>query len=238
MTTVPSVGTNPSTSSNGGTSALSSFSANFDNFLTLLTKQLQYQDPMSPLDTNQFTQQLVEFTSVEQQIQTNQKLDSLLSVQSDNQAMAALSFLNNVVEAQSDQVMLQDGSAPISYDLSDTAKTATLVITDQNGETIKTMPVDSSAGTHELTWDGTDKNGNTVDDGVYNISVEAVDDDGAQLAVTTGTRGKVDAVQRIDGEFHLSIGDLDVPLSKVGSVRSATTNTAGDDSGTDDADQT
>jgi flagellar basal-body rod modification protein FlgD len=235
MTTVPGVGTNPGTSSNGGTSALSSFSANFDNFLTLLTKQLQYQDPLSPLDTNQFTQQLVEFTSVEQQIQTNQKLDSLLSVQSDNQAMAALSFLNNVIEAQSDQVMLQNGSAAISYDLSSDAKTATLVVTDQNGGTVKTMSVETSAGTHDLTWDGTDRNGNKVDDGVYNISVQAVDDDGAQLAVTTGTRGKVDAVQRINGEFHLSIGDLDVPLSKVGSVRSAAADAAGDGSNADQA---
>ena len=220
---VSGVGTNTGTSSNGGTSALSSFSNNFDNFLTLLTKQLQYQDPLSPLDTNQFTQQLVEFTSVEQQIETNQKLDSLLGVQSDNQAMAALSFLNNVIEAQSDQVMLQDGSAQISYDLSSDAETATLVIKDADGQTVRTIPLsDTKTGTHDLTWDGKDQNGNQLDDGVYDISVQAVDSDNVQLAVTTGTRGKVDAVQRIDGEFHLSIGDLDVPLSKVGSVRSPT----------------
>lgn len=223
MTTVNGVGTNTGTSSNGGTNALSSFSNNFDNFLTLLTKQLQYQDPMSPLDTNQFTQQLVEFTSVEQQIETNQKLDSLLGVQSDNQAMAALSFLNNVIEAQSDQVMLQDGSAQMSYDLSSDAETATLVIKDADGQTVRTIPLsDTKTGTHDLTWDGKDQNGNQLDDGVYDISVQAVDDKNVQLAVTTGTRGKVDAVQRIDGEFHLSIGDLDVPLSKVGSVRSPT----------------
>ncbi|QEX18277.1 basal-body rod modification protein FlgD [Hypericibacter terrae] len=223
MTTVNGVGTNTGTSSNGGTNALSSFSNNFDNFLTLLTKQLQYQDPLSPLDTNQFTQQLVEFTSVEQQIETNQKLDSLLGVQSDNQAMAALSFLNNVIEAQSDQVMLQDGSAQISYDLSSDAETATLVIKDADGQTVRTIPLsDTKTGTHDLTWDGKDQNGNQLDDGVYDISVQAVDDKNVQLAVTTGTRGKVDAVQRIDGEFHLSIGDLDVPLSKVGSVRSPT----------------
>ncbi|MGH6879552.1 flagellar hook assembly protein FlgD [Hypericibacter sp.] len=223
MTTVNGVGTNTGTSSNGGTNALSSFSKNFDNFLTLLTKQLQYQDPMSPLDTNQFTQQLVEFTSVEQQIETNQKLDSLLGVQSDNQAMAALSFLNNVIEAQSDQVMLQDGSAQISYDLSSDAQTATLVIKDADGQTVRTIPLDDTkTGSHDLTWDGKDQKGNQLDDGVYDISVQAVDDKNVQLAVTTGTRGKVDAVQRIDGEFHLSIGDLDVPLSKVGSVRSPT----------------
>ena len=222
MTTVNGVGTNTGTSSNGGTSALSSFSKNFDNFLTLLTKQLQYQDPMSPLDTNQFTQQLVQFTSVEQQIQTNQKLDSLLSVQSDNQAMAALSFLNNVIEAQSDQAVLQNGSADITYDLSSDAQTATLVIKDADGQTVRTMPVDTTKGSHELIWDGKSQNGTKLDDGVYDISVQAVDDKNVQLAVTTGLRGKVDAVQRIDGEFHLSVGNLDVPLSKVGSVRSPT----------------
>jgi flagellar basal-body rod modification protein FlgD len=217
-----STATASATSSNGGVSALSSFSKNFDNFLTLLTKQLQYQDPLSPLDTNQFTQQLVQFTSVEQQIQTNQKLDSLITVQSDNQAMAALSFLNNVIEAQSDQAMLQNGSADITYDLSSGAETASLVIKDANGETVRIMPVDTTTGSHELTWDGKDQKGNQLPDGVYDISVQAVDGQGAQLAVTTGLRGKVDAVQRINGEFHLSVGDLDVPLSKVGSVRSAT----------------
>lgn len=222
MTTVNGVGTSTGTSSNGGTNALSSFSDNFDNFLTLLTKQLQYQDPLSPLDTNQFTQQLVEFTSVEQQIETNQKLDSLLGVQSDNQAMAALSFLNNVIEAQSDQVMLQDGTADISYDLSSDASTASLVIKDANGVTVRTIPLDTTTGTHDVTWDGKDQKGSQLNDGVYDISVAAVDEDGAQLAVTTAIRGKVDAVQRIDGEFHLSVGDLDVPLSKVGSVRSPT----------------
>src|SRR5512143_1864682 len=192
MTTVNGVGTNTGTSSNGGTNALSSFSNNFDNFLTLLTKQLQYQDPMSPLDTNQFTQQLVEFTSVEQQIETNQKLDSLLGVQSDNQAMAALSFLNNVIEAQSDQVMLQDGSAQMSYDLSSDAETATLVIKDADGQTVRTIPLsDTKTDTHDLTCDGKDQNGNQLDDGVYDISVQAVDDKNVQLAVTTGTRGKV-----------------------------------------------
>ena len=222
MTTVNGVGSNTGTSSNGGTSALSGFADNFDNFLTLLTKQLQYQDPLSPLDTNQFTQQLVQFTSVEQQIETNSKLDSLLAVQSDNQAMAALSFLNNVIEAQSDQAVLQNGSADITYDLSSDAQTATLVIKDANGNTVRTMPVETTTGSHELTWDGKDQSGHQLDDGVYDISVQAVDDNDVQLAVTTGLRGKVDAVQRIDGEFHLSVGDLDVPLSKVGSVRSAT----------------
>jgi len=110
------------------TSALSGFADNFDNFLTLLTKQLQYQDPLSPLDTNQFTQQLVQFTSVEQQIETNSKLDSLLAVQSDNQAMAALSFLNNVNRGAERPGGAAERLGDITYDLSSDAQTATLVI--------------------------------------------------------------------------------------------------------------
>lgn len=219
MTVSSATATTAATSSNGSSSALSSFSDNFDNFLTLLTKQLQYQDPLSPLDTNQFTQQLVQFTSVEQQIKTNQKLDQLLTVQSDNQAMAALSFLNNVVEAASDQAVLQNGQAEITYDISGDAETASLVITDENGDTVRTIPVETAAGSYSLTWDGKDGSGNQLPDGIYGIELRAVDADNALVAATTGIRGKVEGVQKIDGEFNLSVGDLQIPLSKVSAVR-------------------
>ncbi|MFZ5789667.1 MAG: flagellar hook assembly protein FlgD [Pseudomonadota bacterium] len=223
MTVSSATATTAATGSHGSNSALSSFSSNFDNFLTLLTKQLQYQDPLSPLDTNQFTQQLVQFTSVEQQIQTNQKLDQLLTLQSDNQAMAALSFLNNVVEAASDRAVLQNGRAEITYDLSGDAATASLIITDENGNPVRTIPAETAAGAHDYVWDGTDGSGNQLPDGVYGVELRAVDGDNALVAATTGIRGKVEGVQKIDGEFNLSIGALQIPLSKVSAVRTPST---------------
>ena len=95
----------------------SSLAETFDTFLTLLTTQLQYQDPLDPMDTNEFTSQLVEFTGVEQAISTNKKLDSLISLQTDMQLNNAVGYIGKTVSADSIMLMLQDGQSTITYDL-------------------------------------------------------------------------------------------------------------------------
>src|SRR5581483_4459363 len=94
-------------SSSNPTNALQDLSGNYQNFLTLLTTQLQNQDPLSPMDTSQFTQQLVEFSSVEQQINTNSKLDQMIGLQSTANAYGAVGFVGTTVAADSDQMPLQ-----------------------------------------------------------------------------------------------------------------------------------
>lgn len=128
MTTTPPVGTTntanttgaSSGSGSGGLSA--SIGADYNNFLTLLTTQLKHQDPLSPMDTTQFVQQLVQFSQVEQSITTNKKLDSLISLSGNNQAVGALGYIGKTIESNGDTGTLADGSARFTYTLGTEAK--------------------------------------------------------------------------------------------------------------------
>src|SRR5918911_3460789 len=90
---------------------------NFDTFLKLLTTQIKNQDPLQPLDSNQFTQQLVQFSQVEQAINTNDKLSSLVTLQSTNQMVNSLSLVDRTIEFTGDTAPLSNGQAKWSYTL-------------------------------------------------------------------------------------------------------------------------
>jgi flagellar basal-body rod modification protein FlgD len=195
--------------------SLASLSETFDNFLLLLTKQLEHQDPLSPLDTNQFTQQLVAFTGVEQQIAMNRKLDDLISLQLGNHAIGALSFMNTSVEAASDQIWMADGAATVTYDLSRQAELAQLVIRNESGQIVRTVDLPTQSGPSSYEWDGTDDSGADLPAGIYQIDVVAVDEEGAPIAASTGFRGTVTGVALDGGDISLSIGDLIIPIGKV-----------------------
>jgi flagellar basal-body rod modification protein FlgD len=200
-------------------SATKSLTETFDNFLTLLTKQLQYQDPLSPMDTNEFTSQLVQYTEVEQSIDTNQKLEDLLALQNSNQAMAAMSFLGTTIEAESNDINLSDGSATFEYEMDSATTGTTISILDSTGKLVRVVTGESAAGTHSYTWDGTDGNGVALEDGVYSIQVTGSDLDGESVDITTRAVGKVSGVEVRNGQVLLSIGALQIPLEDVHAVR-------------------
>jgi flagellar basal-body rod modification protein FlgD len=200
-------------------SATKSLTETFDNFLTLLTKQLQYQDPLSPMDTNEFTSQLVQYTEVEQSIDTNQKLEDLLALQNSNQAMAAMSFLGTTIEAESNDINLSDGSAIFEYETDSATTGTTISILDSTGKLVRVVTGESAAGTHSYTWDGTDGNGVALEDGVYSIQVTGSDLDGESVDITTRAVGKVSGVEVRNGQVLLSIGALQIPLEDVHAVR-------------------
>lgn len=187
----------------------------FDNFLMLLTTQLQNQDPLSPLDTNQFTEQLVQFSGVEQSIRTNDKLDDLIALQSGNQMSAAVGYIGKSVKAESSRLSLQDGQATIVYGLAENAATTSIVISDDAGRTLRVLAGETTAGLKELTWDGTDGLGNDQPDGIYNLQVNALDAEGQLISVATGVIGRVTGIELVDNELLLEIGDLLLPLDKV-----------------------
>lgn len=195
-----------------------SLSDTFDNFLLLLTTQLKNQDPLDPMDSAKFTDQLVSFSGVEQQIKTNDKLDQLLSGQTTNQAAQAVGFLGKDITAEGDKVGLSNGSATVSYDLAKAADKVEILLTDSTGKTVRRVAGPTEAGSHVLTWDGTDDYGNTVADGSYTVQVRATDADGNTVDATTYTSGTVTGLQTIDGAMQLMVGDTPVSLDKVTSI--------------------
>ena len=174
----------------------------------LLTTQLQNQDPLEPLDPNQFTEQLVQFSEVEQSIATNKKLDDLIQLQSDNQLNSAVSYIGKTAEFVSDQLMLSNGSALISYGLDSRAESTQISIVDSNGRTVRVLDGETASGRHEIVWDGKDGTGADLADGVYSFSVAAVDEEGETVGSVAATTGKVTGVEIVDGVATLIMGDL------------------------------
>ena len=117
-------------------SASQTLSADMNTFLTLLTTQLKYQDPLDPMDTAEFTNQLVQYSSVEQAIQTNEKLDSLLSMNIQNLGAQAVSYIGKVAQVLGDVMPLQDGQAKAAYTLDKDVQSVTIIVKDLTGKVV------------------------------------------------------------------------------------------------------
>jgi flagellar basal-body rod modification protein FlgD len=196
----------------------SSLAQNFENFLALLTTQLQNQDPLEPLDSTQFTTQLVQFASVEQQIGQNARLDEIVKIQGGSQAVSAVSFLDNVVEAFGSTGVLKDGSAGYTYSLPTAAQKTTITIRNEAGDIVRTVEGETEAGKHTLTWDGKNDQGVQLADGKYSITVTATGESQTPITATTGIIGKVTGVTVEDGQLVLDLGGVTVKVTDVLSV--------------------
>ena len=195
-----------------------SLASDFNTFLRLLTTQLQNQNPLEPMKTQEFTNQLVQFAGVEQQIKSNDKLSELIALQDEGKVGSAVGFLGKRVEAAGEQLVVQEGRANFGVTLDSEAATATVTIADATGAAVKTLGVPTGAGHHKITWDGTDDNGQPVDDGVYTISLTAVDPNNKTVTGQTTTIGEVTGFEQQDGQMMLNLGDVDVALDDIRAV--------------------
>lgn len=199
--------------------SLVSFSKDFDSFLLLLTQQLKNQDPLKPMDATEFTTQLVQFTSVEQQIRQNQNLESMITLQHSTLVSSMVSYLGKTVDTVGSTTLLTDGAAAISYTLPAQAKTVMLEITNGAGEVLRSAEVEKTKGDHIFNWDGKSNAGTLLPDGAYNVKFTAVDGVGNPIAVGTSSSGKVTNVEIENGLIILTVGSVKIPLSEVKSVR-------------------
>lgn len=207
-----------STSTTGSTAQTDAVSLGNDmqTFLTLLLTQLQNQDPTSPMDVNQFTQQLVQFSQIEQQIKQNDKLDSILSMLSSQQSSDALQYIGQEVQAVGDTNYLEDGKASWSYGVPDGASSVTLNVYDSEDNLVYTQQGDTSDGRHDFDWNGVTKNGQQMEDGgEYRLEVVAKDSSGKTLDADVLVRGVVTAVETYDGQPYLIVGQLGIKPSEV-----------------------
>jgi flagellar basal-body rod modification protein FlgD len=221
MTTVSSVGSNTATSAT--TQDSTKLGQDFNQFLTLLTTQLQNQDPLSPMDSTQFTNQLVAFSGVEQQIKGNQLLTSLLSSQTLNMTALGVSFIGKNVEVAGKEFQAKAGaSTTLTYEMPSKAETGTISITDDKGVVVYSANAELSAGVHSFTWNGKDKNGQAVPAGKYTIKVGAIDAEKTALNVSTYVPGYVSSLETAnDGSLVLDVSGTKVPLSDVRKISAA-----------------
>jgi flagellar basal-body rod modification protein FlgD len=194
--------------------AQKSLSGNFETFLTLLTTQLKNQDPLSPMDSNQFTQQLVQFSQVEQQINSNKNLESLIALTKSQSATSAVSYLGKTLTITDGTAALQNGSANWTYSLPNDAAITKLVVTDSRGRGIYATTGETTLGPHEFIWDGKDSSGAPVPPGTYKLIVAASAADGSSMTGSVVSHGTISEVDLSGSEPSLMIGSLAIPLSK------------------------
>lgn len=209
------------TTTNNATNRINSGSAmlasNFETFLALLTSQLKNQDPLSPVDSNQFTAQLTQMAGVEQQLLTNELLKSLVSAQGGGGLESAATYIGKEATAAWSATKFTDGEADWSYEVASNAASVKLEVLDGAGNVVWSGDApDKTTGVHEFSWDGEATSGNDGEEGeVYSLKVVAKDAAGGTIDAQVLTRGRITGVEIYDGEAFLTVGNSIVPLSTV-----------------------
>ncbi len=199
----------------------------FDMFLKLLTTQLKYQDPLDPTDNNEFVNQLTQFSQTEAALDTNTKLDNLISLQNNSQLSSALDYVGKEVRADSIVLNLDDDGSDIIYALSGNSTKTEIKIIDSTGETVRILEGSKTAGQHEIHWDGKDANGNQLENGLYGFSVVATDAEDKVVQTAQGIQGSVTGIQLNSGVVVLNMGEVEIPLSSVQAVIEKPTTSTG-----------
>lgn len=202
---------------------IGSLAQNYETFLHLLTTQLKNQDPLSPLDNNQFTQQLTQMTGVQQQLLTNQLLTQLLGQGQADIGSGAINLIGKMVTVDSNDAVLADGKAEWKYTLPADAETSKLTIVDGKGKTVWTGELSANGkGEHAVQWDGRDLKGAQLPNGgTYTAKFEAKTLDGKSMTVSAQVTGVASRIQTIDGQTMLTVGPIKAPLTSVTGVQTA-----------------
>lgn len=193
----------------------------YDLFLTLLTTQIQNQDPLEPLDASQYTQQLVQYSSVEQAIKSNEYLENLMAMMEAGQASSYVNYLGSQVTATGASTVLADGEATWKAN-SPEAASGTVEIRNSAGAKVYEGKVDFSKGNNTFVWDGKSSSGVGLPDGSYTVSFQLTNAAGNKVTPTTQISGTVDRVDLSSGTPYLEIGGVSIPVSSVTSVSRAT----------------
>ncbi len=211
--------------STGNTSSLGSSRAtiadNFDVFLQILTTQLRNQNPLDPLDTNQFTQQLVQFTGVEQQLKTNEFLQAMMTATQNASNSEAVSYVGKMVTASGTKAELVNGRASWNFAVEEPAN-LNVTVRDMDGNVVFTKTGAVEEGESIFNWDGVSNDGRKQEEGSYTITIEARNQDGKLIDVATEMTGEVTGVDFTGSEPVLIVGTARVNMSAVLSVRAKT----------------
>jgi flagellar basal-body rod modification protein FlgD len=216
MTVTPASSTTPGATTQPD--AMKQLSGNFSTFLTLLTTQLKNQDPTSPMDSNQFTQQLVMYSQVEQQITSNDNLKTLISQGTSNAATLAAGYLGKKVSVTTGNASLTGGAANWTYNLSGNAATTKLSVSDASGKIVYSTAGQTTSGNSSFAWNGKDNNGNQLADGTYKLTVTAADSAGNDIKSSVASAGTVMQIDMTVSPPKLVVGSMEVGLSDIAAV--------------------
>ncbi len=216
-TNTTSSATETTSSTNGATNALMS---NYSMFLNLLTTQLKVQNPLEPMDADKFTDQLVQYSAVEQQMKTNDNLQAILASMVSNTALSLVNYIGKTVTATSDTTHVDSNGGSWKFTAGAASKEATITVRNAAGAVVYTGKQEIKSGEQEFKWDGKASDGSTVPEGDYSITVDAKDDKGSAVSISTKVSGTVTAIDTTGAEPYLKINGVMVPLSRLISIGS------------------
>jgi flagellar basal-body rod modification protein FlgD len=211
-------------SANGGITGSISQTMNKDDFLKLLVTQLQYQDPLSPEDPKDFVAQLAQFSSLEQQINSNTNLENLskaISSLQQSQSMAqGVSLLGKTVKGSGNQLTVVGGKVmEAAYSLPKAAKQVAVGIFDSSGNQVAVVNLGAqTAGSHTFTWDGKDSKGQQAADGLYSYQIAAQDQAGNAIQVDNYFTGTVTEVHQDSKGVWVTINGRQILIGNITSV--------------------
>jgi flagellar basal-body rod modification protein FlgD len=210
----PAAATGSLSSSTGSAVSNSTIANNFTQFLTLLTTQLKNQNPLDPLDSNQFTQQLVQFSQVEQQLKQNEQLTTLIALQKSAQSTAALGYVGKTVAVDGSTATLTNGKADWSLVVTKPSN-VTVTIKDSTGQTAYSGTFAVNPGTQAFNWDGRGNDGKLWANGNYTLTATGVDASGQTVAISSEIQGKVDSIDVSKSPPVLSMGGKEYAFDKI-----------------------
>jgi flagellar basal-body rod modification protein FlgD len=226
MSIIPATSTSSSTTTASTTTAADNtmIASNFTTFLQLLTAQLKNQNPMDPLDTNQFTQQLVQFAQVEQQMKSNEQLTSLVALEKTASSTTALAYVGATVVVDGSTTPLTSSGATWSFNVSKPS-TASITIKDSTGQTAYTGTFAGTPGVMNFTWDGRGNDGKSWPAGNYTMSATAVDANKQTVGIATEVQAVVDSVDLTQDPPTLSVNGQNYTMDKIKRIVRPTTTT-------------
>lgn len=188
-------------------------------FLKLLVAQLQNQDPLNPQENHEFVAQLAQFSSLEQSVGINARLDQLALQNQGLQNSQVVSLVGKTATVKGNIVTLngQGASVPVTFSLSEAAQEATVVIRDASGRNVRTLQVGArAAGNVTVQWNGQDDTGLPQPAGPYQITVTAKSPAGGPVSLTQQSTGSIKAVSfdrgfpviHLDSGVTAPVGDL------------------------------
>jgi flagellar basal-body rod modification protein FlgD len=215
----------PATTASQSAQSKSKIAENFDTFLSILTTQLKNQDPLAPMDSTKFTEQLVQFSQVEQAIATNKNLETAIELIAAGSTANAVSYIGKDVTVEGNVSNLASGQASWNYTLEGPATNTVLTVSDSAGQIVHSAPGGTDLGSHEFVWNGTDANGQALPDGAYSLEISSINANGEPVDTTTAARGIVTGVHTNDGKPMLLLGQTEIPLTAVLTIRQPQINT-------------
>ena len=187
-----------------------------DDFLTLLIAQLGAQDPLDPMDSQDFSAQLAQFSTLEQMTNMNATLNELIEIEVATSNASTIGLIGKLVDVEGNGFEFTTGdTVKLNYVLGQDADAVEVSVFDATGKLVTTLQGETDAGNHLLSWNGFDNTGAAAVSGSYTFEVKALDASGEELSVETFTTGIVtDVLFEETGAFALVNGEK-IPVGEI-----------------------